>query len=78
MLRLVINVLPAGNSLGKEKLQGKHADRTKSKACAVLRAVREYTPQQVVAATLTKRQKKAEALSDLWEVRPKQQGDPVL
>ena len=36
-----------GNSVGKEKLQGVNADRTKSKACAVLRPVEVHTPTEV-------------------------------
>lgn len=46
-LALIIDKYKKGNSVGKEKLQGANADRTKSKACAVLRPVEVYTPPEV-------------------------------
>lgn len=46
-LALMIDEHRKGNSVGKEKLQGVNADRTKSKACAVLRPVEVYTPPEV-------------------------------
>ena len=71
MLHLVVKVLPMGNSEGKEKLGGKTADKTKSKACAVLRKPTEYTPQVTMPVTHTRRSKIAQSLTTQWEVRPK-------
>ena len=53
-LSLMIDKHKKGNSVGKEKLQGVNADKTKSKACAVLRPVELYTPP-VVQRIETKR-----------------------
>lgn len=71
MLHLVIKVLPMGNSEGKEKLSGETADRTKAKACAVLRKPTEYTPKRTVPVTSTRMNKIREALGTRWEIRPK-------
>ena len=46
VLALMLNKHMKGNSVGHEKLEGLHADRTKSKACAALRPIEIYTPQQ--------------------------------
>ena len=46
-LSLVIDRHAMGNSVGKEKLQGANADRTKAKACAVLRPVEVCAPPAV-------------------------------
>ena len=62
-VRLFVDVWEQGNSVGKEKLQGKHADRTKAKACASLRPVELFEQRCLLAATAHKRQKKAEALA---------------
>ena len=45
-LALMIDKHKKGNSVGKEKLQGVNADKTKSKACAVLRPVEVWAPPQ--------------------------------
>ena len=66
---LFIDVHRAGNAVGHEKLQGAKADRTKSKACASIRPVEEYTPPKVVAPQLTKRQKMAQ-VATFHELKP--------
>lgn len=66
---LFIDVHRSGNAVGYEKLQGAKADRTKSKACAAIRAVEEYTPPKVVPAQLTKRQKMAQ-VGAFHELKP--------
>ena len=38
----------AGNTVGREKLQGKKADKTKSKACAAIRPVKECAPRELL------------------------------
>lgn len=78
MLHLVIKVLPMGNNEGKEKLSGEKADKTKSKACAVLRKPTEYTPKATMPVTHTRRSKIREALTAQWEIRPKRASSPFL
>lgn len=50
-LALMLDKHKKGNSVGKEKLQGEKADKTKSKACAVLRPVEVYAPPAVQKVT---------------------------
>lgn len=66
---LFIDVHRAGNSVGHEKLQGAKADRTKSKACATIRTVQEYTPPKATPPHLTKRQKMSQ-VAVLHELKP--------
>ena len=58
---LFVDVWDAGNAVGKEKLQGKKADRTKSKACAALRPVKEHVDRNLQSVNPSKRAKHAEA-----------------
>lgn len=46
-LSLMLDKHKKGNSVGKEKLQGEKADKTKAKACAVLRPVEVHVPPEV-------------------------------
>lgn len=64
VLALMIDDHTKGNSVGHEKLKGVKADRTKSKACAVLRRVEIVAPppRQYTSA---KRRLAAEALENL-------------
>ena len=47
--------------MGKEKLQGKKADKTKSKACAALRPVKEHVDRNLASVNAAKRAKHEEA-----------------
>ena len=46
VLGLILDLHSRGNTVGFEKLQGRFSDRSKSKACATLRPIEIYTPQQ--------------------------------
>ena len=46
VLGLILDLHSRGNTVGFEKQQGRFSDRSKSKACATLRPVQLYTPQQ--------------------------------
>ena len=46
VLGLMLEKHHKGNSVGHEKLKGQFSDRSKSKACAALRPIELYTPQQ--------------------------------
>lgn len=58
---LFVDVWKAGNPVGKEKLQSKKADPTKSKACAALRPVKEHVDRNLESVNAAKRAKHAEA-----------------
>ena len=57
---LFVDVWEAGNAVGKEKLKGKRADKSKSKACASLRPVKEHTDRQLESVNAAKRAKHKE------------------
>ena len=71
---LFVDTWALGNSVGKEKLQGKKSDRTKSKACSSIRAVKEFDPRCLTAATAHKRQKKTEACDSMVALKRKAVG----
>ena len=47
--------------VGKEQLQSKKADKTKSKACAALRPVKEHVDRNLASVNAAKRAKHEEA-----------------
>lgn len=57
---LFVDVWEAGNAVGKERLKGKRADRSKSKACASLRPVKEHVDRHLESVNASKRAKHKE------------------
>jgi hypothetical protein len=71
---LFVDTWEQGNSVGKEKLQGKKADRTKAKACSSIRLPKEFDPRCLTAATAHKRAKKIEACDTMVAIKKRAVG----